>query len=353
MTSTTSRHTSQLVSSALANLPAWSVRSLAILAVVTFVVARGLAPALPGSRSGIDAIIRVTERWIAAGLSQLLLFAGAMVAVRLVLATMRRSDLNLAYRGAAMVLSSGVLLLVMYAAGGQLRPEMSLLLGAFATVLALSAIPVSLSSTRTRVAGLVLTAVGASALTHLVARWIAVRAGQEASVAAFQWARAVATLAFTLDVVAVLLVALWLMMPIGKRSVALAVGALLLVALVVWGAGAGSTPDASLWQVLCSRALAAMDLHPTPLPPKSVRYALEVAVIVVATASALAFRRSAPLQACLALALLTRGRTDIPLSALSLALAALFTPFAQSAVPGASSTSREQPPQIRKVGEVS
>ena len=78
-------------------LSGWLLRTIALLLLLASIVSRGLAPALRGARAGIG---RFIERTQFAGelLTQLAVFAGAMIAVRRAFATWRRRMLGLVYR---------------------------------------------------------------------------------------------------------------------------------------------------------------------------------------------------------------------------------------------------------------
>ncbi len=306
------------------------LRAVALLALVAMVVARGLAPALPGSAAGIAGWIRASES-ISMLLSQLLVVSGALVVFRLLIRTLRQGELGVAYRLLAVPLGAGALTIIMAASQTPERPIMALALAVVTSFIAIAATFPTLGTPRTRAAGFVIGIVGTASFVHVLARVLAIRASEQALASLFTMAQSVSTLSFVLDVASIALVAVWL--GSRSRSKASVVGiALVIVSVVIaWGAVRGSNESAPLWQVLASRSLLGMTRHPTPLVVASLRYSVEVLALLTAAVAIVIPRRNPPVQALMALALLARTSTDIPLCALCLLIAALLGPLASLA----------------------
>lgn len=318
------------VVSSVAGLGGGLLRAIAALALVATVIARGLAPALPGSAAGIAGWIRASET-TAMLLSQILVVSGALVVFRLLIRTLRQSELGVVYRLLAVPLGAAALTIIMAAAQTSERPALALALAVITSIVAIAATFPTLAAPRTRAAGFVLGVVGTASFVHVLARLLAIRASEQALASLFTVAESVSTLSFVLDVASIALIAIWL--GAHKRSRAVVVGVVLvgLSALVAWGAVRGSGESAALWQVLASRSLAGMTRHPAPLVLAPLRHSVEVLALLVAAVALVVPKRNPPVQALFALALLARTSTDIPLCALCLLIAALLGPLASLA----------------------
>jgi hypothetical protein len=300
------------------------LRTLASLLLLASLVGRGLAPALRGARAGIG---RFIERAQFAGelLTQLAVFAGAMIAVRLAFATLRERRLGVVYRLISVPASATIVTLVVASSARQLDLGLGLTLGLTAATLALAASVPALMAAPTRAAGFVLALAGAATLAHLLAGFLAVRASERALVGLFSVARAIATLSFTFDVASLLVAGIWVTarrwLPAAIAATCLIGGALFLA----WGAQRGSHYDAPLWQVLAGRILAQVSPQPAPLVGVLVRYWTETLALLTAAAVLVSRSRPPALSAAVALAILARASGEIPALGLALALSALLS----------------------------
>jgi hypothetical protein len=111
----------------------------------------------------------------------------------------------------------------------------------------------------------------------------------------------------------------------GRRALLLSIASLGLV--VVWGVALRGAlePGAPAWEIVIARAVTSWLRWPSPLVPSAARLVLEAAS-TVGTVALLVTSRRTPLAALVALCLLGRGATDIPLPALLLVVAALAVP---------------------------
>ncbi|MCA9632062.1 MAG: hypothetical protein KC766_30620 [Myxococcales bacterium] len=301
--------------------------AVAWLLLLASIFGRALAPALPGARAGFERWITWGDR-LGAVLSQAALLVGTVTVVVLLLTTLRQNGLGILYRLLMAIFGAGTLTVVMTAHRQRIRADSVLVVALVTSLMALwSGLPTT-RSPRSRGAALVLVAAGSSALAHTVARALALYASENALVSLFGVARWVATLGLLFDVAALVLCVLWLWIP-RPRSGAIVLGvATLLAVLLVGAAASGSAPDASLFSVLADRALTELTQHPAPLVPQMVRAGLEVMAFVLAGGVLLQPTERRLSAVVIALALLARGSTDIPLCALSLLLAALLAPLA-------------------------
>ncbi len=300
----------------------WLLRIIALLLLLASLVGRGLAPALRGARAGIGGFIDRTQ-FAGELLTQLAVFAGAMIAVRLAYATLRERRLGALYRWVSIFPSAAIVTLVVASSARQLDLFLGVTLGLSAAALALSASVPAIRSSPTRAAGFVLALAAAATLAHLLAGFLAVRASERALVALFSVARGVATLGFVLDVASLVVAGLWI--GAKRRVPAAAVAALLTFAalFLAWGAAHGSQYGAPLWQVLIARILAQVTPQPAPLVATLLRYWTEVLALFTAAAVLASRSRPAGLAAAVALAILARASGEIPALGLALALSAL------------------------------
>ena len=300
-----------------------SLRALAALGLFAVVVGRGLAPALPGTTAGIGRYIVLADR-VASLLSQLFLIAGVTIAVRLILESVRHPRLGLGYRAATAPAAALVVVLVMMAASQALDPQISLAMAVSSTAMAIMALPTALTSARARAAGLVLATAALSSATQIAARAFAIHSSNQALTSLFLFSRGVATFALVLDILGIALVGIWLGARRWKWALAAAAAVVGASAFFAWAALKGSSYPAEAWQVIAARTLTAMTRHPAPLVLPHLRWMVEVLALFAAALAVAVPTRLPRLQAALALALLARASTDIPLLALCLVLAALI-----------------------------
>lgn len=295
---------------------------MALLAVSASLLSRMLAPALPGTVSGIDRWIVLTGR-LAGIVSANFFLAAALVMVWLSLAVLVESRSSTPVRLMALPVSFTVTLVALVSVLSQVHPRWLLWAGALVGLFAVAVVPGALRASRTRAMGLSFAITGAIALTDAAARWLALRAGTQALVGWFRGAQVLATVALALELVALLVLALWV---IGRRPRVAVLGALTvsLCAVVLTTLGArGTQVDASFLEVLIARVFGELTRHPRPLVPVAVVHAMEVSRHVLVVAALLVPGRSVSVAVAMALAALAMGNTDLPACAVMLTLAAL------------------------------
>ena len=306
-----------------AGLSGWLLRTIALLLLLASLVGRSLAPALRGARAGIGSFIERTQ-FAGEVLTQLAVFAGAMIAVRLAFATLRERRLGVVYRLVSVPASATIVTLVVASSARQLDLGLGVTLGLSAATLAFAASVPAIKAVPTRAAGFVLALSAAATFAHLLAGFLAMRASERALLTMFSMARGVATLGFALDVASLLVAGAWIA---AKRwRPAAIVGTLLIGAalFLAWGAAHGSQYGAPLWQVLAARILAQVTPQPAPLVAPLLRYWTEVSALFTAAVVLATRSRSAALAAAVALAILARASGEIPALGLALALSALL-----------------------------
>jgi len=317
-------------------------RLVALAALLATLVARALAPALPGSNVGIGRLILGVDQ-VAAFLSQFVVIVGAATSVRLLMRSMIERRLSYFQRLVSVVLSAAALPIVLSAANRQIEPVWLLtLVGLSGAVVLVSVVP-ALRRTEARAAALVLGVATLASLVWAGARAMALEASNIAYASLFEVAQGIASVGLLLDAASCALAAFWL----GRQrrdGLWLVFAASVLGVLGVWAAAGSDGGDT--WRVVVARSLAALAPHPDPLVSISLRYFVEAWAVLLA-AVALWSQRRTQLGPTLAFALLARASGDVPIGALMLLLAALSTAFLSH-----SSTESEKQP-LRTAGEAS
>jgi len=304
------------------------VLQVAAVGIVASVVGRAVAPALRGAGEGIDRLITYTSL-VGSFATYLFAFTGLVVLVLELAVTFREKRFAIAYRAAAAVASACVVALVVFAFRAPLPERASVLSALVSGGLALFASKEALVVRRTRALGVILAAAAIAALLHLSASLLGWYAGARAIFQLITAGRVLATLSVVFDAVALLTAFSWLTTRRQPATPWIARGALLLGFVLAWGALRGAREGAPLWQLVASRALDRLvPSPPAPLIWPMMRALLEAWAPLLGAAALLARGQMPAIAGSLALALIARPATDIPLSAMALALAALSAPLA-------------------------
>lgn len=226
---------------------------IAALIAWAALVTRLLSVSLPGSRTGIEGLIRRADT-TSSVLSWALFLVGASQLVMLLMHTLSERTLGFAYRILVVPFAATVLLLVALSTLVPLEPEQNLALGAACLVLSGSAAIISVRSRIGRAHGLVLLAVTLGASARFSARVMELGlAGANTS-----WASGVlwVTIAGRLfDALAVSLTAVRFVAERRAVAGAATLTGLALGTVLAWGGLRGSFDGAAQWQVLASRSL--------------------------------------------------------------------------------------------------
>jgi hypothetical protein len=306
-----------------------ALRSIVVLIVLSAIVGRGLTVALRGWRVGLGDVILRSDQ-ISAALAQFAVIAGAFLAIRLLIPTLRERRLGIWYRLGIAPVVPAIVTTVFAATTGALGPSLTFALAVGTSVLALTAAAVALSTPEARAAGIVLALCGAAAFVQLVARVLAMRASDAALASLFGVARWLATGGLAFDLASLLVALIWLA---GKNRIRLAllagpaaIAGALIGALAL--RAAGSFDSVGSLDLLVSRTMAELVRHPRPLLQTQVSYGFETAALVLALLAALSRARGALATTAIAFAIAARAATDIPVHALALTLGALLGPLA-------------------------
>ena len=320
----------------------------AAAALIASTVGRSIFPAMFGAATGLATWIDRTQH-VASVLSQLVAAGGVAFVLRSVATTFTQTELGIGYRMLVIPAGSAASVLTMAATGRALEPELGCALTIAALTAAAASAAVAMLSPATRALGLALALSALAGAFDLGGIRLAQSAVENASPSGYKLASVLVTVGFALEVLLVTLAFGWLAQRRGGRALLLTF--LTFVLVMIWGlALRGAVKNgASAWQIIVARAVTSWLRAPAPLVPPAARLMLEAASTVASIAALVASRRS-PLAALLALCLLARGATDIPLPALLLLVAALAVPAsARLAFPpsGASGMRRLAPHPTR------
>jgi hypothetical protein len=307
-----------------------ALRSIAVLIVISAIVGRGLTDALRGWRVGLGDVILRSDQ-LAAALAQFVVVAGAFLAIRLLIPTIRERRIEVWYRLGISPVVPAIVTTVFAATTGALGGSLTFALALATSALALCAAAVSLGTPAVRAAGIVLGLSGAAAFVQLVARVLAMRASDGALESLFNAARWLATAGLAFDLASLVAALLWLA---GKSRLRLAALAAVLTATgalsgLLARRGVASFESIGHVSQLVSRTLSELVRHPRPmLEPPEIIYGFETAALLLALIAALSRARGALATTAISLAISARAATDIPVHALALTLGALLVPLA-------------------------
>jgi hypothetical protein len=304
------------------------VSQVAAVAIAASVLGRAVAPALRGAGEGIDRFITYANL-AGSFMTYLFAFMGLFVLMLELAATFREKELGIAYRAAAAIASACVVALVVFAFRGPLSDRGSILAAVVSSALALFASREALSVRRTRALGMILGAAAVAALLHLSTSTLLSCAAVETQSRFAGAPRLLTAASVVFDASALAIAFAWLTTRRQPETAWIARVALFLACVVAWGALRGVREGASLWELVASRAVdRLLPSAPALLVWHPLRVLLETSAPFIG-AAALAARGQMPaVTGALALALIARPSTDVPLSAMALALAALSAPLA-------------------------
>jgi hypothetical protein len=293
-------------------------------ALLASCLGRSIFPAMFGAATGISPWIDRTQH-VASVMSQIVAAGGVAFALRAVVVTFSRTSLGIGYRMVTIPAATASAVLTMAATGRVLEPKLASALVVAALTTALCSAAVAIVTPATRAVGLALGLTAVAGSFDFAGIRVSQAAIENFSPGAYKLASALMTAGFALEVLLVSLVFGWLSARRGLRALVLAFASLSLV--MVWGLvlRGAVQPGASTWQIVVARAVTSWLRAPSPLVPSAARLVLEAAS-TVGVVAALAVSRKVPLAPLVALCLLARGSTDIPIPALLLVVAALAVP---------------------------
>ena len=298
------------------------LRSAAWCSVLASMLGVVIAPGVRGNASQT-----VVESWDRVST----LFAYAMFALLVIVVVIGALDLARMLkidRGSRSVAIGGAVAVVGFSAAALLHrlvPPAAVLMAIAASLIATTGAWYGLRAPHTRAVSVVLAAFAIGALVRVCAWELAASAGERASPSLYGVSRGMATAAVIFEGLGQIAASMWLSMRTrisGRIFANLAiVGAL----LVTWGAAQGVHAGAPMWQSALHTALADASGVPPPYGLNAVATFLTAAGILLALAALLQRGSPAPIVCALALALIARGSFDVPLRALSITAAALWT----------------------------
>ena len=297
------------------------------LGLAASLLARCVAPALPGSAVGIETLIVWTGH--VASFLTLLAATGLVAGIsRLASAIMGSPRAPLVARLVAVPSVAFACLLLLFAIIRPLEPLLALVLGISAAIVGLLSARHCLPQRERRAGALVLGLISGAGLLHVLARKLTQDASDAANLTVFRGAELLETLASSVDLIALALTCVWLQRKSPRGRVLVPV-VLALSGLCVILALRASLPGASTLSVLLKGGLEALGREQSSLLPLSLNYMLVAATLLTAVA---ALFGPAELGLVLAASLAARGALDIPIPALMLELGALYLPFSQDRV---------------------
>lgn len=308
------------------------LRVVVALALAASLLARCLAPALPGLMVGIEGVIIWTGRL--ASLLTLLAATGLVAGIaRLASVIVTAPAAPLVARLVAVPSVALGCLLLLLASFRPLEPRLALMLGISAAIVGALSARHNLASREKRAAALVLGLIATGGLVHVLSRKLTQDASDTANLAAFRTAQIIETLGTTADLLALALTFAWLQRRTPRGRVLVPV-VLVVSCICVVLALRGSAPGAGTISVLLDRSLERLARDQSSLFPAALGHTLNVASLLAAFVAL--FSKGSDLGVVLAACLGARAALDIPIPALMLELGALYLPFVRGAASPAS-----------------
>lgn len=307
------------------------LRVVVALGLSASLMARCIAPALPGLTVGLERVIVWTGRFTAL---LTMLAATGLVAGLARLATLLVGSPRAPLAARLVVVPAVALgcMLLLFASFRPLEPFLALLLGMTAAVVGGLSARHSLADRGRRAGALILGLVSVGGLVHVLSRKLTQDASDALDIFAFRTAQWIETLGVGIDLVALALALVWVRLRTkhGRIVVPVLLG---VAAMIVVSSLRASAPGASTLSVLLGRGLERLSREQSSILPLAFTHLLNAAALLTALAALIG---GGELGLVLAACLAARGALDIPIPALMLELAALYLPFVRSpAVPAA------------------
>lgn len=298
--------------------PLGLIRIVAWSGLIASLLGRALAPALQGAGHGLDRAIEGID--LAAGFATFSFAILTLLATSLQLVhTAREAKLGLPYRIVAIALGALVVALVTPAVPLRLPDSGILITAVSSALLAIIAAGEGVRSASTRAVGFALGLVGLAALLHLTALHLSASPLPRM----LFLSASLSTASIALHGLSVLIAFMWLSTRSPNRMSVPVASALSLATFAFLGARDGALEGASLWQIVAHRSVAELTTAPSSFVLPEVVQAIELGGLALAGAALVIRGQVASLAASLALLLIARPMTDVPLSATAIALAAL------------------------------
>jgi hypothetical protein len=300
---------------------------MAVLALVSLILAQVLAPGLKGLSSGLGRYIDAVD--IVAGISShVLALTISAMSIGVLLVVVRDSKISIFIRTLLVGFASLILILGIPASRFRLSPIACFVIGVIAAVLALVGAFQGLTAARSRALAVVLGITGGASFLHVFAAAIASFAPETSIARWVPLSNALAAVSTLLLGLAQLVALLWLA---SRRRTITSPSTMLALAgsvLCTYAAAIGQKPQASRLFVFLSQGLE--HLPPTPFPnfPHAVTIFFAVLGPALALAALLTRRQLPAVIAGFALTLLAGISLDTPAHALIITMATFSTVLA-------------------------
>jgi hypothetical protein len=302
------------------------VRPLAVFAVATMILGRALGPSIRGLAVGLGRVGELIEL-LGGTTSQLFLIAATVTAMALVL-TSTRARLPVHLRVGCVLSGGAVILGTLTAATSRVPVLSSVAIGTAACALALTSAWDGLRVPYARAVAVGLGFVALGGIVRLVAVALVMREVGPPPERLDRIAHGLGTVGALLDAGAIAVTLSFIASRSRKLTSPLTIVALGVAMLCTRYALVGASDDAGAVSVLLGRAARALSVRPEPLLPPAVSTFIAFLAPATALAALLTPTLTPALSGAVALLLLSHGAPDVPLCALSLALAALAVPLA-------------------------
>jgi hypothetical protein len=321
------------------------LRVVVALGLSASVMARCVAPALPGLMVGIERAIVWTGRFTAL---LTMLAATGLVAGLARLATVLVGLPRAPLVSKLVVVPSVALgcMLLLFASFRPLEPSLALLLGVTSAIVGGLSARHCLVDRGRRAGALVLGLVSSAGLVHVLSRKLTQDASDALDIFAFRTAQWIETVAIVLDLVALALALVWVRLRTrhGRVVVPVLLG---LAGVLVVASLRSSAPGASTLSVLLGRGLERLSREQSSILPLAFTHLLNAGAMLTAWVALIA---GGELGVVLAACLAARGALDIPIPALLLQLSALYLPFVRR--DGGAEQRSSAPSEVTLRGEV-
>jgi hypothetical protein len=302
-------------------VPNASVRALsgispgafAALALVALLAARGIAPALPGTATGIAELITAMRRFAACA-SQLVAAGGIVLCLRLMGTVFTLPSLGVAFRFATLPAGLGVIALVFAAIARPLEPDLGKLLAVAAIVATACAGPFLLAQRWARLPGAILLGSALSGVLALLACEAGRRAGTlDRAQSIFALSATLGSMA--LELAACILALIWATRT-RRRLLTTSAVTLTLAGVLLGFAHVGESHDANAAFVLLHRSLEALSQQPPSALPAELGQAAALLQLLLAGALLVLPGQRADARAALSLCVLGGLAEGAPVGAL-------------------------------------
>jgi len=303
------------------------IRPTAVLALVTMVLAQGVAPAMKTAGLQVGRLIDHID-FVSRFGSHLLALTASALCIGLLLIVGRNPRVSLVSRVLLVAQTTIVLVLAVPASRFRLSPFACFFMGIVACSAAMAAAFEGLREPRSRALGLVLGLVGLAGTSRVTSAALVALLSPAQAARLAPLANALATASVLLHSVCLLVALAWLASRRGKTVSPGTMVALIATMILAWAAASGAQPNAPSWMVFTARLQEQLTALPLSAFPQLVDGFVALLGPVVAVAVLVSRRQMGTVTGGIALALTAGTLADVPGHALVMVLAALATVLA-------------------------